>query len=483
MLHKLLFLLVFVGGAQANVTAVGEIKCIEKTVLVGNSGETKDGRSCTYTIENLASVSELARKVEQALFDGEPLLEPEGILETFGNNNQTLIFSHQNVDVMDNMIEIIPLLDSKEDFSPSDVIQIQADVYEISETGLRNLGAGINSLKIGPSVNDGLSNLKEALLGTDGLGINIRTGMVDIAGFIALEKARGNMERIDEIKIDAYNLDKFEYNDLTNVYQAPGAGTSVKEAQAGIQIKGKVSINKSNRDTVVLKDFDFYYGTQNATGGVNQLRIPRKRLVLSQGVMFPIVSSKTTRTSNNTTTGILQYGNESVEENKKLLVYLTVRVLTWDEHVARMAKDKSIAVKSKFTKKERKALPKVCPSMEEVLGSIETHAGRGNDGEPILTFTLDKELACRKNVKKRIYVTTKINGNRPLQENTTILRIEELMLKPVQIKGVNASSFLKTWINFRVGLSIFGKPRSAIFTNLIFANTTEYVIDENFWVE
>lgn len=476
-----LVLLVFSFPVLANFNQVGLVECYDKSQL-GLQGTLVEGEFCTYTIKNLANVSELSRKVEQALFNGESLIEPDGILETFGNNNQTLIFSHQSPEILQQMKLIIPMMDSKESFAPNDVVRINADIYEVNETGLSNLGAAITNLRIGPGINDGLDNVRELSANSEGLGIDLRAGIYEISGRIAAEKSKGNLNRITRIKTESYNLHKTDYSDITTVYQAPGAGTSIHPEEEGIKIKAKVSINNRNRDLVVLKDFDLYYGVANGDGTINKLNIPKQRLVLKEGVLFPLVSSKTTGTETSRTTGLLNYGRTSNSQNKKLLVYLSVDIMTWEEFVGDMSIADRTKVKTKFNKDEIKALPTECPSTKELLSSLEVNAVRGGEGVPLLSFQLDKSMACKKNIKKRIYVKTS-GGGILSQENTHLLKVEELMHKPVRIMGVKDYFWNLTWIEFTVGINIFNQRRSTVFHNLIYSRTENYDISENFWIE
>ncbi len=481
MIVKLLLLLSFIGVAQAGMTEIGKVQCFDRTSEY--EGVQFEGSFCTYTLKNLANVSELQRKVEQALFNGDPLVAPDGILEAFGNNNQTLIFSHQNEAVLQRMIVDIPKMDSKEEFSPSDVIKLRADIYEVSETGMSNIGAGITELNIGPDINDGLDNLQEARLNSDGLGVNLRAGIFQVSGLIAREKQRGNLRRITQIEGDSYNLDRFEYSDIAMKYQAPGAGTTVKEHEKGIRLSTKVSINNSRSDTVVLKDLYFYYGTENEDGSINALNIPKKRLVLQEGIMVPLLSFKSTGTITRRTSGILNFGRQETTEKTKLLVYLSVEITSWKDYIANMSKNKALAYKAKFTKEEKKKLPSKCPSLSELVDSIQTTAFRGIDGEPVLTFMIDKELACKSNIKQRFYVTTRINGNKATANNTQIYRLEELMHRPVRIKDIGPQLFLNEWIDFTVSIAPFrGRTTQSNSVNLIFINGVNPDIDDDFYV-
>jgi hypothetical protein len=480
-MYKSLLLLLISFPVLSSTSQIGLVECHDKSQL-GIDGGIIEGEFCTYTIKNLANVGELSRKVEQALFNGESLIEPDGILETFGDNNQTLIFSHQRAEILQQMKLMIPMMDSKENFAPNDVVRINADIYEVNETGLSNLGASITNLRVGSGINDGLDNIREVTASSEGLGIDLRAGIYEISGKLAAEKTKGNLNRITQIKTESYNLHKANYSDITTIYQAPGAGTSIHPEEEGIKIKAKVSINSRNRNLVVLKDFDLYYGVANGDGTINKLNIPKQRLVLKEGVLFPLVSSKTTGTQSSRTSGIFNFNRSSTQQNKKLLVYLSVDIMTWDEFVGEMSISKRAKVQTKFTKAQIKELPTECPTTRDLLSALEVNAVRGGEGVPTLSFNLDKSMACKKNIKKRIYVRT-TGGGIGNRENIHLLRIEELMHRPVQITGIQDYFWNLTWINFTVGINIFNKSNTRVLHNLIYSRTENYDISENFWIE
>jgi hypothetical protein len=156
--------------------------------------------------------------------------------------------------------------------------------------------------------------------------------------------------------------------------------------------------------------------------------------------------------------------------------------MSWDEFVAEMAVSDRAKVQTKFTKSQIKKLPSKCPSTNELLSAIEVNAIRGGEGVPMLSFQLDKSMACKKNIKKRLYVRT-TGGGVNNQENTHLLKVEELMHKPVRITGIQDYFWNLTWINFTVGINIFNQKRTRVLHNLIYSRTENYDVSENFWVE
>lgn len=498
MLSKLLILLLVSFGAQARMTSIGEVKCFQKQSVNKTSftqGEVEqvkliEGEFCTYTLVNLANVSELSRKIVQSLFNGEPLVHPFGVLEAFGSNDQTLIFSHQEPEILEQMKNLVPLLDTRENFMLQDVVKIKADIYEVNEVGLRNIGAGISNLRFGTGINEGVDNSAVVSSDGSGLGLDLRAGPLDISGFIQAEKIKGNLKKVTQVRRASYNLHNLSYEDVTTVYQAPGQGINVFPEEEGIKLKARVSINKDFSNTVVLKDFEFYFGMgeeQIAADGsvtrfVNKINIPASRLVLQDGVLVPIISKSYEVTSSSRRRGFLRFGNESNSESKRLLIYLSSEVLTWKDFLAGLKAADTSQIKTKFSEAEKAKLPEACPSERELLSGIKLFAKRGDDGAPVLSFGLDKSLACKSNLKKRIHINTR-GGGISKADNTHIRMVEELMHIPVKISGIQSSYFNLAWIEFRVALNIFRNTKTMVYHNLVYSRNTGHDITDHFWVE
>jgi hypothetical protein len=495
---KLLFLLVFSWGSFASTSLIGQVRCFDKISFLENQNNEPqssqirriEGEFCTYTIEHLANVSELNRKMEQALFNGQPLIYPDGVLEAFGNNDQTLIFSHTDPEIMEQMKKLIPLLDTRESFSPNDVVRIKADIYEVNELGLNNLGAGISNLRLGTGVNPNSEVANTLVSEGSGLGIDLRAGALELSGLIQAEKVKGNMKRVTQIRGDSYNLNNYSFSDITTVYQAPGAGTAISKEEEGIKLSAKVSINDVLDNTVVLKDFNFYYGVGEdrvtpdgkVTRRVNQINIPASRLILQEGVLVPILSEKFDVESTQQSTGFFNFGRDRVQESKRLLVYISVDIMTWKDYVAELNSMDTSLIQSRFSKQEKELLPTKCPSQEALLSGIKLFAVRGDDGEPVLSFGLDKSLACKNNIKKRIHVNT-VGGGVKYRDNTHVVTVEELMHIPIKISGIESGYYLRPWIEFQVALNIFRDTRSMVYHKLVFARSTSYDISDSFWLE
>ena len=488
-MKSLIILLVFSCNAFANLSIKGEVNCYSKSLLEKEFDEDLDrftnvvteGEFCTYTIRNLESVKQLIRKLNQALFNGDPLTEPLGLLQAFGDNDQDLIFNHSNQIILKQMIRLIPMLDTKEAFVPGEVIRLNTDIYEVTDTGLSNLGAGITSLRIGSGIGD-LDDTGEISGNQNSLGIDLKVGPLELSGLISREKSKGNLEKITSIRGETYNLNRYDFSDITMNYQTPGSGLNPFEEKEGIEIRGKLSINEDNNDVVVLKDFNFYYGIPNGDGTVNQLNIPRKRMILKEGILFPLVSSKVTGVQVTRSRGFLGFNNSTSKENKRLLVYMSVQVLTWEEFITELSSKTPTNTRSKFTKEEVDNLPDKCISDKELLDKIVLKASRGTDGEPQLSYSLDPEYACKKNIKKKLFLKAN-GGGIKISDNTVVKSVENLMLKPVTLTGIKPYYFSISHFKLNVMLSYFSKKRTYKWHNLVYANSTDYDISENFWID
>lgn len=502
-MFKYLILLVFSFQAHAELSVVGDIRCFSKQDLALPSDssledatlaerqqiEAISGEFCTYTIQNLANVNELARKTVQTLFQGRPLIYPDGIIEAFGNNDQTLIFSHSDPAKMNQMKNLIPSLDTRESFSPSEVVRIKADIYEVTETGLNNIGAGISNLRFGTGVNEGLDDSIVASGGPQGLGLDLRAGALELSAFINREKANGHLRRVTQVRGDSYNLNNFSFSDITTVYQAPGAGTSISQEEEGIKINAKVSVNAENQNTVVLRDFNFYYGegfdratpSGGVTRAVNKITIPAQRLILQEGIMIPIISENIQFESTLRSRGFLSFGNESERVSTRLLIFISADVLSWNEYISEL-NSINVQNRSSFTAQERESLPTACPNESDVLKAVNLHAVRGEDGAPVLSFSLDKSVACKTNLNKRIYVDIE-GGGIPGSANEAVRTLEQLIHSPVMIQGVPDSTYRRSYVQFSLMLQYFNRRRTATFHKLYYSPSTFSDISQNFWIE
>ena len=480
---KKALILLLVLGSFSNVFAQ-----VENTNGEPISGQVicpdKEGSSlgfCYYTVKNLNRAQALIAKVNQALFQGIPLISSKGILQPFGENEQQLMFWHTDSQVLENMKTVIPLLDTKENFTTYSIVEVRTDMYEVSESGLSSLGAEISNLKFGTlfdSVDDGYG----VTANNQGMGLDLKLGTFELQGLISAERSRGTLTRKGTIVRTIPNLTNLTYSDTTQLYFAPGAGTNVIQPKTGTELSGKVSINNNDNSLVNIKDFNLYYGKLVEANGdkyVNSVTIPFENIVLEQGVSFPILSSKSIGTMNVKKRGFLGFGNVTETEDTKLLVYVSVKVYEWNEYL------KSVRAlveepKFKFTKEERQLLNDACVNDLEVLNDLQLQAKRDQLGDPVLNISFNKGHACKDNIGRRVKIT--ISGEDIDEElNTTITTFERAMHMPIRIKGIMPRIFTQASLKFKVKFETFGRIRSKVVKRLEFAPNS-YDLEGMFWI-
>jgi hypothetical protein len=479
----LIWLTLLSSFALAQVTPSTNEQPISGEIVCPTSNTGNALGFCYYTVKNLNRAQALIAKVNQALFQGVPLISSRGILQPFGENEQQVMFWHSDPIVLDNMKTVIPLLDTKENFTTYSIVEVRTDIYEISETGLSSLGAEISNLKFGTLFNNDDADEGYGLTGTrNGMGLDLRLGTFELQGLISAERSRGTLNRKGTIVRTIPNLTNLTYSDTTTIYIAPGAGTNVLQPKTGIELGGKVSINDIDSSLINIKDFNLYYGTLVESGDdklVNAVTVPYENMVLEEGVSFPILSSKTIGTMKVKKRGFLGFGNVEETEDTKLLVYVSAKVYEWNEYL-NSVRALVEEPKFKFSDDEKKELSNTCVNDLEVLNDLQLHAKRDQLGDPVLNIKFDKDLACLDNINRRVKIT--ISGE-DIDENinTTMTTFERAMHMPIRIKGIMPRKFTQSSLKFKVKLETYGPIRSKVVKRLEFAPTS-YDLEGMFWI-
>lgn len=483
---KLQFIFAVIAIFSLNFKSYSAGSIIDNTQQKGQviCPEDKDGslyEYCTYTLVNLTRAQELIRKVEQVIFKGDPLTSPDGMMEPLGNNNKVLTFWHVNKDILNRMKDVIPMLDTRESFYPNIIVEFKTDIYEISETGLSNLGAEITNLKAGTS---GANNYYSAAASGAGnsLGLDLKLGIVELSGLLSAEKQKGNLRRKNTINRPIANLSSVKYDDTTKIFAAPGAGTSIKEQYTGVTLDGTVSVNDKDTSLVTVKNFKISYGTLNDDGTINLISLPVDDLIVKEGVAIPLVSSKTVGTFKKTSSRLFGWGKEVTKEDAKLLIYVSVKVKKWDEYINSIRNLLTVG-KQRFNTDEIATLADNCVNDLVVLDDIIPYATRDHQGDPVLSIRLNKDHACKKNIKNRVKVTISGDGI-PKELNRKNVTVESLMHLPMKIEGLSLFKIReKSELKIKIKLET---KSNGIVTKVVhklrFAPTA-YDIKDNFWLE
>mgnify|MGYP000745195846 CR=1 FL=1 len=453
----------------------------EDELVICPSSENKTSLGyCQYTVQNLNRAQALIAKVNQALFNGRPISSSDGILQPFGENEQQILFWHNNPEILEKMKTVIPLLDTLENFTTYSIVEVRTDIYEVSESGLSSLGAEISNLKFGSLFADDSDDGYGVTGNNNGLGVDLKIGTLELQGLISAERSKGTLNRKGTIIRTVPNLSKLHYKDTTPIYYAPGAGTNVLQPETGIKLDGKVSINQYNNSLVNIKDYTLYYGTLTDGGFVNSVEIPFENLILEEGVSFPIVSSKTIGTMKIKKRGLFGFGNSESIEDSKLLVYTSVKIYSFDEYINSI-RNLAQEPKLSFSKNERKDLPSNCLNDLDVLNDLKLIAKRDQLGDPVLSIMFNKDNACKTNINRRIKIS--ISGEDIDKNiNTTVTNFERLMHIPIRIKDISPRQFTQSSLTFKVKMETYGRIRSKVTLYLEFAPSL-YSIEDMFWIK
>lgn len=457
---------------SAAITTPGQIDCPQDA-----NGD--DIGYCYYTLQNIPKAQTLAKKIEQTVLQGVPMLPGEGVLEPLGENEKVLVFYSSDGDVLAKMKSVIPLLDTNESFATTTMVELKTEIYEINETGLTNLGAEISNLKVGYDIGD-LANGGGGASSDGGFGVDLKLGIVTLSGLISAERSKGNMIRRGTIVKAVPNLSDISYSDKMSVYAAPGVGSTFVSQNAGLTLGGRVSVNAADPSLVNIKDFSLEYGTLVGEDRVNIVSIPYENLILKEGAAFPLVSSASMGTMETTTAKFFGLGKKTVTENSKLMVFTSVKVYTWDEYIESI-RDLIIVGKQNFDQEEVDAMPEACPYLEDIFNDAELIAKRDSVGDPMLSVALKKDYACPSNIKTRVKV--KIRGEGIDKDaNEHITTIERLMHIPLRIEGIKRSKFQEPELKFTIRLESLGAEEAEAKLKTIFAPNV-LQIDDLFWID
>jgi len=458
---------------------LGKVECRPFASALVDATENDSKEFCTYTLVNLTRGQELIKKVTQALFNNNAINSDDGLLEVLGHNNRVIIFRHKDPAVLKMLKDIIPIMDSREDYSTSLMVEFTTDIYEISETGLSNLNAEISKLGISPDGAGG-SVVSGDIVSDGKIGVNLKLGIFQLTALLSAEKSKGTLKRMNRISRTLPNLSRIEVSTNTPIDFSPGP-TSTIERDTGVKLNGTISVNANTPSLVNIKGFDLKYGKLNADGTVTTVKVPYDNLMLQEGVAIPIVSTKTVGSFTSSSSRTLGLSRSRSREDSKLLIYSTVKVLTWEDYIASLQGIVNLG-KAKFDKYELSRLTDSCPSNTELIKAMQLFAHRDSVGDPVLSIKLNKNKACLGNIKTKVKVT--IRGEKIDKKlNTHYLSVENLMHIPLRIEGIAANKFSDPKLNFRVQIKTFGKNPAQVKYLLQFDSNSGHDIGEDFWIK
>ena len=125
---------------------------------------------CSYVAQNVTS-RDLISKLNSNLFPGSILSPSEGYLTADGIKKINFYINHEAMRLK--FISAIPLMDTLEDFDPSDLVLLTTDIFSLTDSGLTNIQASLVNANVSSSE---IANwaISSAFGGPTGLALKIR---------------------------------------------------------------------------------------------------------------------------------------------------------------------------------------------------------------------------------------------------------------------------------------------------------------------
>ncbi len=411
---------------------------------------------CTYTAQNLTA-KDLVARINAVIFPGSILSPSEGYINI--ENLKKINFYFTNEALMQRFINLIPLMDVIDDFSPVSLVQLTTEIYSLSNAGFTELQAQLTATENNPAT-DIATSIITSISGTAGMGLKIGTNF--LSSVLGSKKVKEESSMVTTVTQLIPNMAGINFSHGSKIYISPTAGV-VKDEFAGLNINGTVSISASDSDLVLVKDYAFSYGvlipadvtTKNDT--VNILSISNPQLYLVRGVSSLIVSSLSTKDSTKTEYSALNFGKSKEKMMSKIMVVTRAESIGFKEYIQDMKKIRTLDLHREFTQDEKDHFPNDEVNMEDLLNHIKPYSFFSTSGDRILGFTLDKKDARVSNINKNIEISIKSGGffSPGSLKQKTILSVENLMLSGIKFDSLSSKDIDKTKVKITVKLKPF----------------------------
>lgn len=427
---------------------------------------------CSYVAQNITG-RELIAKLNANLFPGSILSPSEGFLNTDGLKK--INFYMSNEDLRLKVIAAIPLMDTLEDFDPSDLVLVTTDIFSLTEGGLSNIQASL------VNTNDTTSELAEWVIssafGPTGMALKIGTNL--LSSLLGSSKVKEESSKVTTISQLVPNLAGINYSKTSKIYISPPASGVVKEEQAGLSVGGTVSISARDSDLVLIKDFNLTYGVVEAAGvgeRVNILSVNNPQLYLVKGTSSLIVSSVTMGQSNRTEYSAVSFGKKKEKLMDKIMIVTRAEAVNFKDFVNDMKKMRLSDLHQKFSKAEMEKFPKTEIQIEEVLGHVIPYSYFTVAGDRVLGFKLDARDARLNNIAKNIEITVK-SGKLFASgiKQKKILELENLMLTGFKFDNLPLKELKKAVVDIELTLKVFNSDETVSKTLYFNPETNKFI--------
>lgn len=406
-------------------------------------------KRCTYIVQNGTAAS-LIQKIERILFPGTILTPNEGYIEA--ESLKKIGFWLESDELLERFKGLLPALDTFESFDPTSLVQVSVDVYGITETGLTNLTASLQSAAPAGD-DDGDFSIST---GNGALDLTLKLGTNLLASALGSQNVKKHTKKMTTVTRFVPNRAEINFAHTSNIYISPTAGT-VKEEKVGLNIDGEVSIERNNNQLIKVENFSFRYGVliSGDTPGnnrVNVLEVTNPEVYLLSGVSNLIVSTTTDEVSRTRGWGLLSVDRSRDENLSKLMVVVRAEPLSFETVIERMRDMRVRELNGTFTTADRAAMPVQGPSLNEIFNNgIEPWSRFTASGDRILGFNIDKKLASKLTIDKNIEIEIKTRGFK----QKAIRSVENLMISGLKFDDLPARNLNRELVKLKVKFKAF----------------------------
>jgi hypothetical protein len=367
---------------------------------------------------------------------------------------------------------LLRLFDAPEHYKKNKIIEVTANIYEMAESSVRNIGAEISRLSL-----DGFSSDNTPV--TNGFQFGLKIGKADLGGVIAIERAKRKIKNENTAGRPVFNNEAFDLSQTTTHYLAPGMGSSINMQESGIRMSGVAAYDEKN-EKILLKNFSLNYGVVkdpdgkiDNNGNIEIVSFPSTDILLDSNMAYPIVSLKSIGEMKYDRFGFILGRNEKTAEAVKLVIYISAQVYEYDDYNAKLTQYSE--KKDKFTNDDLQGLRKDCLKEVDFLSDMKLIAERASNGDPLLFIQLKKENVCESQVKD--WLKIKINGSDFKSEVSRT--VENLTLLPYRIDNIPLIKMSgEKDVEFKITLKM-ERSGSSVTRKVKFTPTTDD-ISENF---
>src|SRR5690606_31466833 len=175
-------------------------------------------KRCTYIVQN-GTAAKLIQKIERILFPGTILTPSEGYIEA--ESLKKIGFWLESSELLERFKGLLPALDTFESFDPTSLVQVSIDVYGITETGLTNLTASLQSAAPAGD-DDGDFSINT---GNSALDLTLKLGTNLLASALGSRNVKKYTKKLTTVTRFIPNRAEINFAHTSNIYISPTAGT------------------------------------------------------------------------------------------------------------------------------------------------------------------------------------------------------------------------------------------------------------------